>query len=93
MNNTDETTLTDEQQDNMLHALGRSHGTVGGRNYYWAGEPNPSWDDLVKKGFAERRDCRGANSRMVTIYHVSLAGIRELGYDPDITVNPVKVKK
>jgi len=82
--------LTPEQRENMLHALGASHGTVGWRNYYLVGENDrTSWDDLCAKGLAEIETAAlGTGDRY---YRVTDAGIRALGYDPSIKDKPVKV--
>lgn len=67
--------ITDEQLDNMLHALGKSHTSkrseMGWRNHFNAAEcDKPSWDDLVSKGLADRH---GNN------YRVSDFGLKILG--------------
>ena len=71
--------ITDEQLDDMLHALGQSHTPkrehMGWRNHY-VGE-SASWDDLVSKGLAQRHDSqlRGA------CYRVTEKGLKILGVE------------
>lgn len=67
--------ITDEQLDDMLHALGKSQTPrredMGWRNYFSAGRQSESWDDLVEKGLAEQ----GKNH----VYRVSEYGCKILG--------------
>jgi len=66
--------ITDEQLDDMLHALGKSQtpdrAKMGWRNWYDAGGTSESWEDLITKGLATYD--RG-------FYRVSLEGMRILG--------------
>jgi hypothetical protein len=71
--------ITDEQLDDMLHALGGSstpkRENMGWRNRFIG--PSKSWDDLVAKGFAERRD-----SEIYGVsYRVSDQGLKILGVE------------
>ena len=73
--------VTEEQIDDMLHALGQSQTPLrkdmGWRNYYAAGDAEiPSWEDLVKKGYALKRFGPATHS---LIYYVSPAGMAALG--------------
>lgn len=71
--------ITDEQVDDMLHALGQSQTPdrkdMGWRNYFHTGDLDDSWEDLMSKGFAERtRNLSGAYT-----YRVSPHGLKVLG--------------
>ena len=67
-------TLTTEQREQMLHAIG---GKLydGHRNHYVTDEPSEVWDPLVADGLATRRDAPfGAG----LLYHVSPDGLARL---------------
>ena len=72
------TMITEEQLDDMLHALGSSHsidrGLMGWRNYYSVDEPHEGWEDLVCKGLAKRYDQHEGR----IVYRVSAAGMKIL---------------
>lgn len=75
--------ITDEQLDDMLHALGKSHtpkrSKMGWRNYYTSdAKGSESWDDLVSKGLATRNDANAGRSNQV-VYRVSEQGLKLLG--------------
>ena len=72
--------VSDEQLDDMLHALGQSHtperSKMGWRNYYVDDKPHGGWDDLVRKGLAEvQRDVTCSRC----CYRVSAQGLKLLG--------------
>lgn len=48
--------LTKEQINQMEHALGLHYKKKPSRNYYYCNGDDPSWSDLVEKGFATRSD-------------------------------------
>jgi hypothetical protein len=71
--------ITDEQLDDMLHALGKSQTPkredMGWRNYYAAGNiEHNGWEDLCQKGMAEKYAIDNS-----IIYRVSGAGLNILG--------------
>lgn len=75
--------ITDEQLDDMLHALGKSHtpkrSKMGWRNFYTTDKGgSASWDDLVSKGLATRNDANVERSNQV-VYRVSNQGLKLLG--------------
>lgn len=83
--------LTLEQRENMMHALGSSHGSIGWRNYFCAGGASiKEWDELVSLGVAERGE---RFSHGTTFFKVTGDGIKALGYDPDILQHPIKLPK
>ena len=76
--------INERQKALMQHALGMDHRNTykrAGRewyrpyrNYYDAGGNDPEWEDLVKKGIAEKRDGRNGG----TWYWVSKTGLEVL---------------
>lgn len=85
--------LTLEQREDMLHALGASHGILGWRNYFCAGQGKQQveWDELVRLGVAETTSA--TPSKEDVIYRVSDVGIQALGYDPSILDKPIILGK
>jgi hypothetical protein len=85
--------LTLEQREDMLHALGSSHGKLGWRNYFCAGQgkQQDEWDELVRFGVAQRTSITPSDGDVV--YRVSEVGIQALGYDPSILEKPITLGK
>jgi len=68
-----------KQLDDMLHALGQfktpKRADMGWRNHYYCIVPDPSWQDLVAKGLADRFTHEDGQ----VLYRVSEFGLQLLG--------------
>ena len=67
--------VSEEQFDEMKHALGNSHkrSELGWRNYFCTEEGNELWLDLVDKGMAVKGSANRSDG--YTYFHVSDEGI------------------
>lgn len=79
-----------EQLDDMKHAIGYSRdkvkkGTYKAYRNYYADTENESWNELIKKGYAERY-----NGRDYINYSVSEKGIELLENILDIKITEIQ---
>ena len=86
--------LSDEQFDDMKHAIGFRSDRIKGRihrkyesfrNYYTTCGDNKSWDDLATQGLAIKRDFQGGGEG-AKIYFVSDDGIKFLSKMLDVQI-------
>lgn len=65
--------LTPYQVGKLKHAFGLDYSRTPYRNYYYCNKENAEWEDLIVKGFAEKRSEENA-----VVYYGTLKGLRRV---------------
>lgn len=66
--------ISESQEKKMRHACGGTPRPKNWRNYYNSGDPDPEWEDLIRKGLAVYRKVPGAGY----YYHLTDAGFEAI---------------
>jgi len=71
--------IDSQQQSLMLHAIGKElDKDKQCRNYFYTYSNDPNWEDLILKGYAERRDIKNLNKGIDCVYFVTTKGLEKL---------------